>query len=219
MRTREPRGADAGADRVDSVGVRDHGDLRAVARSRGDVGDLHPGRRRSPGTSSSNRLLDQLGVAPRDDDRWTLGRRRDLLDHGLDALRVVVALALDLLGLGQQRLDAFAQLHERVARVRLLHDACDQLADAGRGTPRTSCRASASRMRCRITCLAVCAAIRPKSSGGDVAFVDLVAIFGELGGGRFPVPRVRASPPVSGSTVVFLVDRLGRSGVPPGVRG
>ena len=43
---------------------------------------------------------------------------------------MVVALAVDLLGLRQQRLDALAQLHERVARVGLLHDAGDQLADA-----------------------------------------------------------------------------------------
>src|SRR3712207_2198573 len=34
-------GADAGADRVDAVGVRDDRDLRAVARLAGDVGDLH----------------------------------------------------------------------------------------------------------------------------------------------------------------------------------
>jgi hypothetical protein len=43
---------------------------------------------------------------------------------------VVVALAVDLLGARQQRLDALAQLHERVAVVGLLHDAGDQLADA-----------------------------------------------------------------------------------------
>jgi hypothetical protein len=48
----------------------------------------------------------------------------------LIALRVVVALAVDLLGLRQQRLHALAQLHERVARVGLLDDAGDQLADA-----------------------------------------------------------------------------------------
>ena len=40
---------------------------------------------------------------------------RDLLDDRLDALGVVVALAVDLLGLRQQRLDALAQLDERVA--------------------------------------------------------------------------------------------------------
>ena len=57
-------------------------------------------------------------------------RGGDLLDHGLDALRVVVALTIDLLGLRQQRLHALAQLHERVAGVRLLDDAGDQLAHA-----------------------------------------------------------------------------------------
>ena len=55
---------------------------------------------------------------------------RDLLDDRLDALAVVVALAVDLLALGQQRLDALAQLDERVAGVGLLDDAGDQLADA-----------------------------------------------------------------------------------------
>ena len=51
-------------------------------------------------------------------------------DHGLHAHAVVVALAVDLLGLRQQRLDALAQLHERVARVGLLDDPGDHLADA-----------------------------------------------------------------------------------------
>src|SRR6478609_4135386 len=43
---------------------------------------------------------------------------------------MVVALAVDLLGLGQQRLHPLAQLHERVAGVGLLDDAGDQLAHA-----------------------------------------------------------------------------------------
>ena len=54
----------------------------------------------------------------------------DLGDHRLHAHAVVVALAVDLLGLRQQRLDALAQLHERVARVGLLDDPGDHLADA-----------------------------------------------------------------------------------------
>ena len=54
---------------------------------------------------------------------------RDLLDDGLDARAVVVALAVDLLGPRQQRLDA-PELDERVAVVGLLDDARDQLADA-----------------------------------------------------------------------------------------
>jgi hypothetical protein len=71
---------------------------------------------------------------------------------------VVVALAVDLLGLRQQRLDALAQLHERVARVGLLDDAGDQLADAVAVLLEHHV-ALASRIRCRITCLAVCAAM------------------------------------------------------------
>ena len=43
---------------------------------------------------------------------------------------MVVALARHLLALGQQRLDALAQLDQRVALVGLLDDAGDQLADA-----------------------------------------------------------------------------------------
>ena len=129
MRTREPRGPDAGADRVDAVGVGDDRDLRAVAGLAGDVGDLHQAVG-DLGHLELEQLLDQLGVAARDDDARPLGRGRDLLDDRLDALRVVVALAVDLLGLRQQRLDALAQLHERVAGVRLLDDAGDQLADA-----------------------------------------------------------------------------------------
>ena len=43
---------------------------------------------------------------------------------------MVVALAVDLLGAREERLDALAQLHERVAVVGLLDDAGDQLAHA-----------------------------------------------------------------------------------------
>ena len=121
--------ADAGADRVDAVGVRDDRDLRAVAGLAGDVGDLHQAVG-DLGHLELEQALDQLGVAAGDDDARPARGGGDLLDHGLDALRVVVALAVDLLGLGQQRLDALAQLHERVARVGLLDDAGDQLADA-----------------------------------------------------------------------------------------
>src|SRR4051812_40612794 len=120
---------DAGADRVDPVGVRDDGDLRAVAGLAGDAGDLHQAVG-DLGYLELEELLDQLGIAPGDDDRWSARGGGDLLDHGLDALRVVVALAVDLLGLGQQRLHPLAQLHERVARVGLLDDAGDQLAHA-----------------------------------------------------------------------------------------
>ena len=131
---------------------------------------------------------------------------RDLLDDGLDALRVVVALALDLLGLGQQRLDAFAQLHERVARVRLLHDAGDQLADA------------VAVLLVHHVALGLADALQdhllgglrgdpPEVVGRDVALVDLVAVFGELRGVDFRFLRFAhlARLGVDGR---FLVDRL-----------
>src|SRR5687768_11566186 len=121
--------ADAGTDRVHPVGVRDDRDLRAVARLAGDVGDLHQAVG-DLGHLELEQALDQLRIAARDDDARAARRGGDLLDDGLDALRVVVALALDLLGLGQQRLHPLAQLHERVAGVRLLDDAGDQLAHA-----------------------------------------------------------------------------------------
>ncbi len=104
---------------------------------------------------------------------------RDLLDDGLDPLRVVVALALDLLGLGQQRLDTFAQLHERVARVGLLNDAGDQLADAvavllvhhvALGLADALQNHLLGGLRCDPA----------EVVGGDVALLDLVSVFGEL---------------------------------------
>ena len=105
---------------------------------------------------------------------------RDLLDHRLDALRVVVALAVDLLGLRQQRLDALAQLHERVAGVGLLHDAGDQLADA------------VAVLLEHHVALGLADALQddllgglrgdpPEVVGRDVALVDLVAVLLELG--------------------------------------
>ena len=122
-------GADAGADRVDPVGVGDDGDLGAVAGLAGDpddldqvVGDL--------GDLELEQRLDQLGAAARDDDARALALGGDVCDHGLDPHPVVVALVPDLLRARQQRLDALAQLDQRVAVVRLLDDAVDQLADA-----------------------------------------------------------------------------------------
>src|SRR3712207_4081244 len=112
---RAPR-ADAGADRIDAVRVRDDRDLRAVARLARDVGDLHQAVG-DLGHLELEQALDQLGITARDDDARPARRGGDLLDDGLDPLRVVVALAVDLLGLRQQRLDALAQLNERVARV------------------------------------------------------------------------------------------------------
>ena len=131
--------ADAGADRVDAVGVRDDGDLAAagdglavaaavagLARHLLDldeaVGDL--------GHLELEQLAHELLAAPRELDLRTLGRLLDAHDDGLDARAVLVVLGLDLLAARQLGLDA-AQLDQRVvARVALLHDAGDELADA-----------------------------------------------------------------------------------------
>ena len=122
-------GADAGADRVDAVGVGDHRDLRAVAGLAGDADDLDQlvGDLRD---LHLEQALDQLGAAAGDDDRGPFGRVGDVGDHGLDPHPVVVALVVDLLGLRQQGLDPLAQLDQRVALVGLLDDSGDQLADA-----------------------------------------------------------------------------------------
>ena len=74
-------------------------------------------------------MLDELVAAPREDDLRALGGVLHLDDDGLDAGAVLVALALDLLALRQQRLDA-PEVDERVALVALLDDAGDELADA-----------------------------------------------------------------------------------------
>ena len=139
MRTREPRGPDAGAHRVDAVGVRDHRDLAAagdglavaaavagLARHLADldeaVGDL--------GHLELEQLAHELLAAPRELDLRPLGRLFHADDDGLDARAVLVVLGLDLLAARQLGLDA-AELDQRVvARVALLHDAGDELADA-----------------------------------------------------------------------------------------
>src|SRR5439155_22432712 len=88
-----PARADAGGDRVHAVGVRDHGDLGAVAGLTGDVGDLHEAVG-DLGDLELEELLDQLGIAARDDDAGPLRGGRDLLDDRLDAPRVFVALGV-----------------------------------------------------------------------------------------------------------------------------
>src|SRR5581483_3097407 len=102
--------------------------LGPEARLAGDADDLH-----EPvgdlGHLELEELLDQLRAAPGDDDARALALGRDVGDHGLDAHAVVVALVPDLLRARKQRLDALAELDQRVAVVRLLDDPRDQLAD------------------------------------------------------------------------------------------
>ena len=129
----------AGAHRVHTVRMGDHGDLAAagngltvtaavagLARDHLDldeaVGDL--------GHLELEQLAHELLAAPRELDLRTLGGLLHAHDHGLDASAVLVVLGLDLLAPRQLGLDA-AQLDQRVvARVALLDDAGDQLADA-----------------------------------------------------------------------------------------
>src|SRR5206468_12391423 len=119
----------ASADGVDALSVRLDGDLRAVAGLPRDAADLDE----SIGDFWNLELeerLDQLGIAPRDDHLRALRARANLGDDRLDPRALLVALAVDLLGAGQQRLD-LAEVDEHVVAVaRLLHDAGDDLADA-----------------------------------------------------------------------------------------
>ena len=119
--------ADAGADRVDALGVRLDRDLRAVARLARDAADLDE-TVGDLGNLELEQRLDQLRVAARQDHLRALRARPHLGDHGLDPRALLVALAVDLLGARQQCLDA-AEVDEHVVAVaRLLHDAGHDLA-------------------------------------------------------------------------------------------
>src|SRR5262249_35606377 len=96
--------ADAGADRIDALGVRLDGDLGAVARLAGDAADVDEPVR-DLRHLELEQGLDQLGITPREDDLRPLRPRAHLGDDGLDPRALLVALAVDLLGAGQQRLD------------------------------------------------------------------------------------------------------------------
>src|SRR5205085_6614232 len=121
--------ADAGADRVDALGVRLDSDLGAVARLARNAADLDESVGDLRHFELEQRLY-QLRIAPRDDHLRTLRARADLGDDGLDPRALLVALAVDLLGARQQRLD-LAEIDEHVVPVaRLLDDAGDDLGDA-----------------------------------------------------------------------------------------
>src|SRR5262245_28171996 len=121
--------ADTGANRVDALGVRLDGDLRAVTGLTGDAADLH-----QPvgdlGHLQLEERLDQLGIAARDDHLRPLRARADLSDDGLDPRALLVALAVHLLGPREQGLD-LAEVNEHVVAVaRLLDDGGDDLGDS-----------------------------------------------------------------------------------------
>jgi hypothetical protein len=112
MRTREPRGPTHAPTGSTPLGVRLDRDLRAVARLAGDTADLD-----EPvgdlGHLELEQRLDQLGVAAREDHLRALRAGAHLGDDRLDARALLVALAVDLLGARQQRLD-LAEVDEDV---------------------------------------------------------------------------------------------------------
>ena len=102
-------------------------DLGAVAGLAGDAADLDEAVR-DLGHLELEERLDQLGIAAREDHLRALRAGADLGDHGLDPGALLVALPVDLLGAGQQRLD-LAEVDEHVVAVAgLLDDAGDDLA-------------------------------------------------------------------------------------------
>ena len=128
MRTREPRGPTQAPTGSTPSACEIDGDLAAKAGFAGDVPDLDEAVG-DLGHLELEQLAHEVVAAPREDDLRPLGGVLHLDDDRLDAGAVLVALGLDLLALGQQRLDA-AELDQRVALVALLHDAGDELADA-----------------------------------------------------------------------------------------
>ena len=128
MRTREPRGpTQAPTGSTPSV-CDDHRDLAAEPGLAGDVLDLDESVG-DLGHLELEQAAHEVVGAPREDDLRALGRVLHLDDDRLDARAVLVALAVDLLALGQQGFDA-AEVDERVALVALLHDAGHDVAHA-----------------------------------------------------------------------------------------
>src|SRR3954471_5684149 len=104
-------------------------DLRAVAGLTGDAADLDEAVG-DLGDFELEERLDQLGVAPGEDDLRPLRARTDLGDDRLDAAPLLVALAVHLLGPGQEGLD-LAEVDEHVVAVAgLLDDSGHDLGDA-----------------------------------------------------------------------------------------
>ena len=129
-RTRMPRRTDARADRVDVRVVRRDRELGAVAGLAGDGADLDD-TVDELGDFELEQAPHEAGMRARHDDLRALGGLADLHDVGLHPGAVVVAVARDLLGLRQERLDP-AEVEQRVAGVGLLDDAGDDVALATR---------------------------------------------------------------------------------------
>ena len=97
------------------------GDLRAVSRLARDGADLDQAVGDLRHLELEQRA-DQLRIAAREDHLRALRARPDLRDDGLDARALLVALAVDLLGARQQRLDLAEVDEDVVAVARLLDD-------------------------------------------------------------------------------------------------
>src|SRR5439155_10086388 len=74
----------------------------------------------------AEQLDQQSGVGPREDDLRPLGCELDVENEGADAVALPVALARDLLLLGQDRVGA-AEVHDDVLLLEALHDARNEL--------------------------------------------------------------------------------------------
>ena len=112
--------------------------------------------------------------------------------YALSARAGLGPLVGHLLGLGQQRLDP-AEVEQRVAAVALLDDAGDDVALAAGVLLVLQLALGLADALGHHLAWHVCAAMRPKSVGRDVAWVDPVAVLVELLG---DAPGCR---PVSGS--------------------
>ena len=118
--------ADAGADRIDVAVVRRDGDLGATARLARRALHLDDAL-----VDLRHLLLEELdqqaGMRAREDDLRPLARELDVEDEGADAIALAVALARDLLLLGQDRVGA-AEVDDDVLLLEALHDAREELA-------------------------------------------------------------------------------------------
>ena len=128
-----PLESDAGADRIDRVVAREHGDLRAAADFAGGRADLDDVLL-NLGDLELEERLDEERVATAQNESRTLGRFLDALEHGANRLALVIVLAVILLAIRNDRF-RFAELVEHddeLAAFDLLHFAGEQVADARR---------------------------------------------------------------------------------------
>ncbi len=161
--TRMPRGP-THEPTASIIGVgREHGHLRADPGLARDRLDLHDAGH-EPGTSISNRRLTSPGLRARDEYLRAAAHARDFEHVDLDAVGDVQVLARHLLVRLDDALGA-AEFDIHLPVLDALHDGGQDLVAPSDCTRRRSTPRSASRRCWTTTCLAVCAAIRPKLRG------------------------------------------------------